>query len=143
LCQAQKNSGVAAITLTAVLSQSLSMAVSAESITPSSSELSWKGNAQDYASDLTISTSWVRGPGSVSVGVFAPANPLLGAAGQALVPVALSDESISPAPAGNSFLSSSKQTASPALPGIRIKTRDLQIPPGSEAGMLTIRAQVL
>jgi hypothetical protein len=143
VCQAQRNSGAAAITLTAVLSQSLSMSISPLSLSPGSSSDLFDGNADDGNAALTISTTWVRGPASVSVGVFAPANPLLGAAGRALVPVASLDATVSSAPTGSSFLSSSNQPVNPGLPGIRINTGDLQIPPGSEAGMLTIRGQVL
>jgi hypothetical protein len=140
-CRAQRNSGGAAVTITAVLSQSMSM-----SVTPALDFNSFDDLLSDSANDgrsaLTISTTWVRGPANVSVGVFAPANPLLGARGQALVPVASVDAAAPSALVGNSFLSL-KKPVNFDLPGIRINTSDLEIPAGSEAGMLTVRGQVL
>lgn len=148
-CHAQRNSGASAITLTAVLSQSLSMSVMPAqpgSVSVSdffSYRVSCRAASQPSA--LTISTKWVRGPGRVSVEVFAPGNPLLGAVGQALVPVEIPAPSVAGifSPGGYGFLSPSNRSESTGLPESRIDTSALQIPAGSEAGMLTIRAQVL
>src|SRR6202142_1083149 len=129
-CQAQRNSGAASITLTAVLAQSLTMsATPAELQSGSASNLLDRSPERNFA--LTISTTWIRGTGNISVGVFAPGNPLLGVAGQALVPVeASSNSGTSCTPAGNRFLSSAQEQEKITSPEIRIDTSDLQIPAG-------------
>ena len=140
-CQAQRNSGAATITLTAVLAQSLTMSVT-PSVMASPSASSLLAQATDGDTPLTISTKWVRGPASVSVGVFAPANPLLGMGGRAMVPVQAASARTD-IQAGNGFFSSSEDEEATGGPEIRIHTSDLEISDGSEAGALTIRAQVL
>jgi hypothetical protein len=142
-CLAQKNSGAGAITITAVLPQSLTMSVTPAVLNSGSSPDYFGGDARGGTSVLTIATTWVRGPASVGVGVFAPGNPLLGVAGRALVPVAYLESAATLGPSGDTFLSALREPASSGLPGIRINTGDLQVPDGSDAGMLTIRAQVL
>ena len=140
---AQRNSGSASITLTAVLSQSLTMSASQDvAATDPMSRL--LGETADGPASVTITTRWVRGSGNVSVAAFSPGNPLLGRAGQAIVPVGaaspITAEQVSPS--GEGFLSAERKPVN-GLPGLRINTKDLQIPAGSEGGILTIRAQAL
>ena len=81
----------------------------------------------------------------VSVGVFAPANPILGVAGRALVPVEVSARKAEPASTAFSacFVACSDETRPLQPREIRINTGDLEIPEGSGAEVLTIRAQAL
>ena len=140
---AQRNSGAAAITLTAVLSQSLTMSASQDvAATGPMSQL--LGYSTDSPASVTIITRWVRGSGNVSVAAFSAGNPLLGPAGQAIVPVGTASPITSGqrSPSGESFLSAGRKPAN-GLPGLRINTKDLQIPASSEGGILTIRAQAL
>jgi hypothetical protein len=140
---AQRNSGGAAITLTAVLSQSLTMSVSQDAVATALMSESLRDSAHSQSS-VTVTARWVRGSGNVSVAAFSPGNPLLGPAGQAIVPVGTASPMTSNqlSPSGESFLSVGRKPVN-GLPGLRIDTKDLQIPAGSEGGILTIRAQAL
>ncbi len=140
---AQRNSGSATITLTAVLSQSLTMSASqdAAAADPMSRLL---GDSADGPAPVTITARWVRGSGNVSVAAFSPGNPLLGPAGQAIVPVGTASPITSDqmSTSAESFLSAGSKPLN-GLPGLRINTKNLQIPAGSDGGILTIRAQAL
>jgi hypothetical protein len=140
---AQRNSGGAAITLTAVLSQSLTMSASQDAVATDATSESLRDPA-DSLSSVTVTTQWVRGSGNVTVAAFSPANPLLGPAGQTMIPVGAASPMTSSqmSPSGESFLSVERKPVN-GLPGLRINTKDLQIPAGSEGGVLTIRAQAL
>jgi len=141
---AQERTGAATITLTATLSQSLTMSVRHSTrlgvVSDAFSDPAPTGN-----SPLTISTNWVRGPGSVSVQAFSPGNPLLGRAAQAIVPVGTASPGsggAEPSP-GDGLLSSPRAQSNLGLPGLRINTEDLEIPGGSDGQILTIRADAL
>jgi hypothetical protein len=140
---AQRNSGGAAITLSAVLSQSLTMSASQDAV-PTDAISERLRDPAETPSSVTITTQWVRGSGNVSVAAFSPANPLLGPVGQAMIPVGTASPMTSShmSQSGESFLSAEKKPVN-GLPGLRINTKDLQIPAGSEGGILTIRAQAL
>ncbi len=140
---AQRNSGAASITLTAVLSQSLTMSASQDAATTDPMSQSFRDSA-DSRPPVTITTQWVRGSGNVSVAAFSPGNPLLGPAGQAIVPVGTASPITSDhmSPSGEGFLSAGRKPVN-GLPGLRINTKDLQIPAGSEGEILTIRAEAL
>jgi len=147
-CHGQRISGAATITLTATLSQSLTMSV-APSTVKAASAPDFFSDRTTNPSELTINTNWVRGSGEVSVAAFSPANPILGVAGQALVPVGIGrpiahdDDPVPVSPLGENFLSSAKSQSHSGIPGLRIDTRDLLIPDGSQGGVLTIRADAL
>lgn len=94
---------------------------------------------------LTITTNWVRGPGNVSVQAFSPGNPLLGREGLAIVPVGMAspipaDAALSPA---TNFLPASHAQPQTGLPGLRLNTDELHVPPGSDDEILTVRADAL
>jgi hypothetical protein len=141
---AQERSGAATITLTATLSQSLSMSVCQRTI-PGSVNDAFSDREAYGNSPLTISTNWVRGPGTVSVEAFSPGNPILGRAGQAIVPVGTASPGSEGAAStlGEGFLSSPRTKSNLGLPGLRINTEDLEIPDGSASQILTIRADAL
>ena len=140
--QGQSNSGAQTITLRAVLQQSLTMSVSPADLP---SVANGFDAPNETGSSLEVSTKWVRGPATVSVGVFAPANPILGVAGRALVPVevaARTADAVSPA-SGACVVTCSNENRLLEPREIRINTGDLEIPEGSGTGVLTIRAQAL
>jgi hypothetical protein len=145
ICPAQRSSGAATFTLTATLSQALSMSVAPDAVEsfPFSNSLA---DAQTTAnSPLTVTARWVRGPASVSMQAFSPANPLLGPAGRGKVLVGTAFPSVPHplSPAGENFLPPAPDPLRSGLPALQIDTKNLQIPPGSEGATLTIRAEVL
>jgi len=119
---AQQNSGAAAITLTAVLQQSLTMSVTPAGLV--SARSNWAHAATVEALPLDISSRWVAGPARVTVSVLAASDPSLGA--QAWVPVDFT----------NAWPSNQTIAA-----GLRINSGEPAIPPGAASGALTIRAQ--
>jgi len=111
---AQTNSRAAAITLTAVLSQSLSLSAS-----PDGAVFNSFLNSGERTSPLKIKANWVRGPGQVSVTAF-----VSGSSGDA-----------------DSRLL--ERRAVSADPQLEIDTSELRAPVRGEEGVLTIRAQVI
>jgi hypothetical protein len=144
-CCAQRKSGAAAITLNATLSQSLTMSAAPNGVQAGGSSELLAEPAAGAGPSVTITTNWVGGPGKVTVEAFSSANPLLGPAGRAMILLgAASPIHASPAlPASEGFLPSARKATNTGLPGLRIDTKDLEIPRGSESGALTIRAEAL
>jgi hypothetical protein len=134
------NSSAATITLTATLSQSLNLSLVPETLSAAGDMFVGANNLP-----LTITARWVRGPGSISMQAFSPANPLLGYAGRDRILVGTATPPVDrpqPAP-GTNFLSAAGNPPQPALPALQLHTKDLQIPSGSEGATLTIRAEVI
>ncbi|HUK26688.1 MAG TPA: hypothetical protein VLV49_19080 [Terriglobales bacterium] len=137
------NSRGGAIVLTATVSQSMTVTVS-----PAQQEASSPFLAEDgAAAGPVITANWVLGPGNISMAVLSSGNPLLGNDAISRVPVAAfspmfpllshSDDSL---PANN-FLPAAGTPAPGSQLELKIDTSRLQIPAGSQNGVLTIRAQ--
>src|SRR5258708_6876943 len=84
---AQQNSGAAAITLTAVLSQSLTVSVTPEHASNGEFFATAVTGPSQAELPLSIQAGWVRGQGRPSLDVFASGNPLLGANGRYAIPL--------------------------------------------------------
>jgi hypothetical protein len=138
-CYAQRNSGAASVTLTAVLSQSLTFSIGPDqSANGPGLLLDQSANAH---SPVNVAAHWVRGQAVVGVAVFAPGNPLLGDHGRDMVPVEFpSSKPIDAASGAFGFLRVQQKAVSPEF---HFNTGDLLLPPGTASGTLTIRAQTI
>jgi hypothetical protein len=140
---AQLNSRAATIALTATVSQSMTMTVLPATGLPYSPLLAGSG----ARSPVTVRANWVLGPGNISVAVLTSGNPLLGRDAISRVPVALFAPlfPLLPSPGDSvpaeSFLPPGKMLGPANQLELRIDTSDLQLPAGSEDGVLTIRGQ--
>jgi hypothetical protein len=145
ISNAQQNSGAAAITLTAVLSQSLTVSVTPERSSSGEFFATAVTGPSQAELPLSIQAGWVRGQARPSLDVFATGNPLLGANGRYAIPLKSSPVEAGPEEPGiSSFLAPAARSQDVEnATQLRFTTKDFEIPSGSESGTMTIRAQAL